>query len=99
MDDDLLIQQARQGDGGAVRELYQRHAGRVYPVVKRLAGHDEALAEDWAQETWLRAFRGLANFRGESLFTSWIHRIAVNTALDTACAIAGQHVRRNHRTP
>ncbi|HEX2078771.1 MAG TPA: sigma-70 family RNA polymerase sigma factor [Longimicrobium sp.] len=81
MDDLQLIQQARQGDGGAVRELYQRHAGRVYAVVKRLAGHDDALAEDWAQEAWVRAIRALPTFRGDSRFTTWLHRIAVNSAL------------------
>ncbi|HEY0017217.1 MAG TPA: sigma-70 family RNA polymerase sigma factor [Longimicrobium sp.] len=81
MDDNHLIQQARQGDGGAVRELYQRHAGRVYAVVKRLAGHDDALAEDWAQEAWVRAIRALPTFRGDSRFTTWLHRIAVNSAL------------------
>ena len=81
MDDSILIQKARQGDGGAVRELYQRHAGRVYAVVKRLAGHDDALAEDWAQEAWVRAIRALPTFRGDSRFTTWLHRIAVNSAL------------------
>jgi RNA polymerase sigma-70 factor (ECF subfamily) len=81
MDDSILIQKARQGDGGAVRELYQRHAGRVYAVVKRLAGHDDALAEDWAQEAWVRALRALPTFRGDARFTTWLHRIAVNSAL------------------
>lgn len=81
MDDSILIQRARQGDGGAVRELYERHAGRVYAVVKRLAGHDDALAEDWAQEAWVRAIRALPTFRGDSRFTTWLHRIAVNSAL------------------
>ena len=80
MDDAILIQQAQNGDTGAVRALYQRHAGRVYAVVRRLAGED-ALAEDWAQEAWVRAFRALPTFRGESLFTTWLHRIAVNSAL------------------
>jgi RNA polymerase sigma-70 factor (ECF subfamily) len=81
MDDADLIKQARQGDGGAVRELYQRHAGRVYAVVKRLAGHDDALAEDWAQEAWVRAIRALPAFRGDARFSTWLHRIAVNSAL------------------
>jgi RNA polymerase sigma-70 factor, ECF subfamily len=80
MDDAILIQQAQQGDAAAVRALYQRHAGRVYAVVRRLAG-DDALAEDWAQEAWVRAFRALPAFRGDSLFTTWLHRIAVNSAL------------------
>jgi RNA polymerase sigma-70 factor, ECF subfamily len=81
MDDADLIKQARLGDGGAVRELYQRHAGRVYAVVKRLAGHDDALAEDWAQEAWVRAIRALPTFRGDARFSTWLHRIAVNSAL------------------
>ncbi len=76
-----LIHQAKHGDGAAIRELYQRHARRVYAVVKRLAGHDEALAEDWAQEAWVRAIRALPTFRGEARFTTWLHRIAVNSAL------------------
>jgi RNA polymerase sigma-70 factor, ECF subfamily len=80
MDDLELIEHARQGDGNAVRALYQRHAARVYAVVRRLAG-DDALAEDWAQEAWVRALRALPGFRGESQFTTWLHRIAVNSAL------------------
>lgn len=81
MDDSQLIERARGGDGGAVRELYERHSGRVFAVVRRLAGHDEQLAEDWAQEAWVRAIRALPGFRGESRFTTWLHRIAVNSAL------------------
>lgn len=80
MDDLQLIEHARNGDGGAVRALYQRHAARVFTVVRRLAG-DDALAEDWAQEAWVRALRALPGFRGDSQFTTWLHRIAVNSAL------------------
>ncbi len=80
MEDLELIEQAKRGDGGAVRALYQRHARRVYAVVRRLAG-DDTLAEDWAQDAWLRAIRALPTFRGDSAFTTWLHRIAVNSAL------------------
>ncbi|HEY0036161.1 MAG TPA: RNA polymerase sigma factor [Longimicrobium sp.] len=80
MEDLELIEQAKEGDAGAVRALYQRHASRVYSVVRRLAG-DDSLAEDWAQDAWLRAIRALPTFRGESAFTTWLHRIAVNSAL------------------
>ncbi len=80
MEDHDLIRKAQQGDGGAVRALYQRHARRVYAVVRRVAG-DDALAEDWAQEAWVRALRALPTFRGDSAFTTWLHRIAVNSAL------------------
>ena len=75
-----LIRQAQTGDAVAIRGLYSRHADRVYSVVRRLAG-DDALAEDWAQEAWVRVFRALPGFRGESRFTTWLHRIAVNSAL------------------
>jgi RNA polymerase sigma-70 factor (ECF subfamily) len=74
------IQRAQRGDGDAVRELYRRYAPRVYAVVRRLAG-DDALAEDWAQEAWVRAIRALPRFRGDARFSTWIHRIAVNSAL------------------
>jgi RNA polymerase sigma-70 factor (ECF subfamily) len=75
-----LIQRAQAGEASAIRELYRLYAPRVYAVVKRLAG-DDALAEDWAQEAWVRIFRALGSFRGEARFTTWLHRIAVNSAL------------------
>jgi RNA polymerase sigma-70 factor, ECF subfamily len=75
-----LIQQARSGDGSAIQALYRRYADRVYSVVRRLAA-DDALAEDWAQEAWVRAIRALPTFRGDSQFSTWLHRIAVNSAL------------------
>jgi RNA polymerase sigma-70 factor (ECF subfamily) len=80
MTDQDCIRKAQSGDQAAIRELYDRHAPRVYAVVRRLAG-DDALAEDWAQEAWVRAFRALPRFRGDAQFSTWIHRIAVNSAL------------------
>jgi RNA polymerase sigma-70 factor (ECF subfamily) len=80
MTDLELIRQAQEGDPAAIRVLYQRHSPRVFAVVRRLAG-DDALAEDWSQEAWVRVFRALPSFRGESRFTTWLHRIAVNSAL------------------
>jgi RNA polymerase sigma-70 factor (ECF subfamily) len=80
MNESQLIHSARQGDGGAIQALYGLYSRRVYAVVRRLAGED-ALAEDWAQETWIRAVRALPAFRGDSRFSTWLHRIAVNTAL------------------
>ena len=74
------IRLAQQGDAAAMRDLYRRYAPRVYAVVRRLAA-DDALAEDWAQEAWIRAFRALPRFRGESRFSTWLHRVAVNSAL------------------
>jgi RNA polymerase sigma-70 factor, ECF subfamily len=80
MEERHLVERARQGDAESIHELYRRYAGRVYSVVRRLAG-DDALAEDWAQETWVRAIRSLGEFRGDSQFGTWLHRIAVNSAL------------------
>lgn len=80
MNDLELIQQAQTGDARAIGTLYRRHADRVYTIIRRLAG-DDALAEDWAQEAWVRVFRALPAFRGEARFTTWLHRIAVNSAL------------------
>ena len=75
-----LIRQACEGDERAVRALYDRYSPRVYAVVRRIAGEDD-LAHDYAQETWIRALRALPSFRGEARFSTWLHRIAVNTAL------------------
>ncbi|TVR62976.1 MAG: sigma-70 family RNA polymerase sigma factor [Gemmatimonadales bacterium] len=75
-----LIDGAAQGDRAASRALYERYAPRVYAVVRRIAG-DEDLAEDAAQEAWIRAFRALPGFRGDARFSTWLHRIAVNSAL------------------
>ncbi len=75
-----LIRRACEGDGRAVRALYNRYSLRVYAVVRRIAGDDD-LAEDYAQEAWIRAIRALPTFRGEARFSTWLHRIAVNSAL------------------
>jgi RNA polymerase sigma-70 factor (ECF subfamily) len=80
MSENELILQAQQGDPDAMEALYRRHAARVYTVIRRLTG-DDARADDAAQETWLRAMRALPTFRGQALFSTWLHRIAVNTAL------------------
>jgi RNA polymerase sigma-70 factor (ECF subfamily) len=86
-DDAALIAAAKLGDAAALRALYDRHAGRVYAVVRRIAPED-SLADDWAQETWVRAFRALPTFRGESSFGTWILRIAMNSAAYEARRLA-----------
>lgn len=75
-----LIRRACEGDGRAVRALYDRYSPRVYAVVRRIAGDDDT-AQDYAQEAWIRAIRALPTFRGEARFSTWLHRIAVNSAL------------------
>ncbi len=80
MDEREIIERAQGGDAAAIRTLYRGHASRVYAVVRRIAG-DDAQAEDWAQEAWVRAIRALPTFRSDSRFSTWLHRIAVNSAL------------------
>jgi RNA polymerase sigma-70 factor, ECF subfamily len=80
MTESELIRGARQGEASAMHALYRRYAPRVLAIVRRMAG-DEALAEDWAQEAWIRVFRALPNFRGDAAFSTWLHRVAVNSAL------------------
>jgi RNA polymerase sigma-70 factor (ECF subfamily) len=75
-----LIRMAADGDARAIRTLYDRYAPRVYAVVRRIAGDDD-LAQDYAQEAWIRAIRALPTFRGDARFSTWLHRIAVNAAL------------------
>ncbi len=81
-DNDLqLVDLARGGDVLAFEQLYQRHRDRVYGLVWRLCGGDSALAEDLLQEAFVRAWQKLDSFRGESLFFTWLHRLAANVAL------------------
>ena len=80
MTEAALLERARAGDSEAMSQLYERHASRVYTVVRRLAGDDD-LAADLTQDAWVNAFRKIGSFRGDSAFGTWVHRIAVNTAL------------------
>lgn len=77
-----LIRLAAEGDARATRALYDRYAPRVYAVVRRIAADDD-LAQDYAQEAWIRAIRALPTFRGDARFSTWLHRIAVNAALQS----------------
>lgn len=80
-DDRELVDRARDGDRRAFEALYRRHAGRVHALCWRLAGGDEPLAQDLTQEAFIRAWRKLDGFRGDSAFGTWLHRVAVNVAL------------------
>jgi RNA polymerase sigma-70 factor (ECF subfamily) len=76
-----LIQQAQGGDRSAFGELVRRHYTGVVNVVYRLCG-DTGLAEDMAQEAFLRAWLNLPSFHPDSSLRNWLYRIAVNAALD-----------------
>jgi RNA polymerase sigma-70 factor (ECF subfamily) len=75
-----LVSRARQGDLRAFEALYRRHVRRVYALCLRLSGN-VALAEELTQEAFVRAWRKLDQFRGESAFSTWLHPLAVNVAL------------------
>jgi RNA polymerase sigma-70 factor (ECF subfamily) len=76
-----LIQQAGNGDSNAFGELVRRHYAPIVNVVYRMCG-DANLAEDMAQETFLRAWSNLASFRPKASLRHWLYRIAVNATLD-----------------
>ena len=76
-----LIAGARAGDPAAERGLYEAHVDRVYRLAYRFAG-DADLARDFTQDTFIRAFERLDDFRGESQFATWLHAIAVSVALN-----------------
>lgn len=84
-----LIDNARSGDRHAYGELVRRHHDGVIRVVYRMCG-DPALAEDAAQEAFLRAWLNLSGFKPGTSLRSWLYRIAVNAALDA--------LRRDKRT-
>ena len=76
-----LVEQARHGDERAFRALYDRTVDRVFRLAYRMAGDGE-LARDFTQETFVRAYQRLAQFRGESAFSTWVHSIAISVTLN-----------------
>lgn len=78
-----LIARTRAGDLEAFDVLVERHQNRIFNVCYWTLGN-RADAADAAQDTFVRAFRGLKNFRGDSIFSTWLHRIAVNVCIDAA---------------
>jgi RNA polymerase sigma-70 factor (ECF subfamily) len=79
-DQRALIDEARRGDVRAFEQIYRAHAPRVYGLCLRIA-RDAGEAEDCTQETFIRAWDRLADFRGDSQLGTWLHRIAVNEVL------------------
>lgn len=73
------VARAADGDQEAFERLYRGHVGRVYSLAVRMAG--AADAEDLTQEVFIRAWSKLGTFKGESLFATWLHRLAVNHIL------------------
>ncbi len=83
------IARARHGDAGAFEYLYKAHCRHVYSVCLRMI-RNPAEAEDLTQQTFLQVFRKIGTFRGESGFSTWLHRVTVNIVL--------MHLRRKKPT-
>ena len=80
-EDAILVRRAASADVAAFETLYRRHHRRVHGVIVRLVGQAGARAEDLTQEAFVRAWQALPSFRFESAVSTWLHRLAVNTAL------------------
>lgn len=76
----IVIARAQRGDASAFERIYRRHSSRVFSVCLRIVGNIAA-AEDLTQEAFLLVFRKIRSFRGDSAFSTWLHRIAVNLSL------------------
>ncbi len=75
-----VIKRAGAGDADCFEALYARHKRRIFSLCLRMTGN-YAQAEDFTQEVFLQLFRKIALFRGESAFSTWLHRLAVNIVL------------------
>jgi RNA polymerase sigma-70 factor (ECF subfamily) len=87
-----LVRRAQGGDVAAFETLYRQHSGRVYALCLRMSS-DPVLAGDLAQEAFLRVWERLGSFRGESLFSSWLHRLTVNVVLGERRSRARRQIR------
>jgi RNA polymerase sigma-70 factor (ECF subfamily) len=81
VDEQELIARVRDGDPGAERQLYDLHVDRVYRLAYRMTG-DEDLAKDYTQETFIRTFDRLDQFRGDAALGTWIRTIASTVVLN-----------------
>ncbi len=74
-----LVERVQAGDKSAFDLLVKKYQGKIAKLVSRFV-HDPLEVEDVTQEAFIKAYRGLANFRGDSAFYTWMYRIAINTA-------------------
>ena len=81
VDEQLLVERARQGDLGAYDELVRRYQERIYATIYHMTSNHED-ANDLAQEAFIKAFQALKSFKGGSSFYTWVYRIAVNKTIN-----------------
>lgn len=75
-----LVTRAKAGDADAYEQLYRDNVGRIYALCLRMA-RNKTMAEDLTQEAFIRAWQKLNSFRGDSQFSTWLHRLTVNLVL------------------
>ncbi|GHG61081.1 RNA polymerase subunit sigma-24 [Alishewanella longhuensis] len=80
-DERTMLHLVIAGDKAAYEQLYKNYLGRVYAISLRLLAN-QAKAEEAVQETFIKVWQQLPDFRGDSQFATWLHRIAVRTAID-----------------
>jgi RNA polymerase sigma-70 factor, ECF subfamily len=80
-DDEALVDACRGGDRDAFRRLFERHRDSVYTVALHFTG-DEAAARDVSQQVFVKLFTSIAQFRGDSRFTTWLYRVVANACAD-----------------
>ena len=90
-DDQVLVTQSIQGDTAAFSQLLRRHDDKMRGVLWRLVGSRDEM-DDILQDAYLKAWRGLGNFRGDAAFSSWLYRIVYTTALDHVKAVGRRRI-------
>ncbi len=94
---DAALERARAGDDRAYEEVYRAHVDRIYALCLRMTS-DPREAEERTQDVFVKAWQNLAQFRGDSRFSTWLHRLAVNVVLQ-ARRSAGRRRNREHTAP
>jgi RNA polymerase sigma-70 factor (ECF subfamily) len=85
------VARAARGDAQAFARLYEEHKDRIWALARRMTGHEHAA--ELTQDVFVRAWQKLGTFRGESKFSTWLHRLAVNLILSRRAAFATQRAR------
>jgi RNA polymerase sigma-70 factor (ECF subfamily) len=90
--DSQLVARCLAGDRSAERALYDAHVDRVFRLAYRLAG-DTDLAQDFTQETFIRAFQRLGQYRGDASLSTWLHTIATSVSLNGMRSVTRMRTR------
>lgn len=93
MEEHHLVRRVLEGDPAAERSLYDAHVDRVYRLTYRMTGDDD-LAQEFTQETFIRAFDRLKQFRGDAALSTWLHSIAVSVVYNGMRKVKRLHKRQ-----